>query len=152
VVPTSAFVHRPDPAHPGWHTWDLADPDRFNPVVMGRLIVRREGDRSVRVRMLDTAVRHSNLHGAIHGAVTLALIDIGLFATVYSVVGAEAAGAVTLDLNCQFIGAGRIGQPLDMVGEVMKETGRLVFLRGTVEQEHGLIGSFLGTLRKQTRA
>jgi uncharacterized protein (TIGR00369 family) len=151
VEPKSTFLHRPDPEHPGWHTWDLSDPARFNVVVMGKLIVRREGERAVRLRMLQTETRHSNLQGAIHGAITLALIDVGMFATISTLLGADASGAVTLDLNCQFVAPGRVGEPLDMVGEVMKETGRLVFLRGTVEQEHGLVGSFLGSIRKSTR-
>ncbi|MEW9856931.1 PaaI family thioesterase [Novosphingobium sp. M1R2S20] len=149
--PTSAFIHQPDPEHPGWLTWDLADPTRFNPLVMGKLIVRPEGERAARVRMLTTETRHSNLHSNVHGAVTLSLIDIGMFATVCTVLGIEAAGSVTLDLNCQFVGSGAIGEPLDMVGEVMKETGRLVFLRGTVEQGHSLVASFMGTIRKPTR-
>jgi len=151
VEPTSAFVHEPDPEHPGWYTWDLVDRTRFNPLVMGKLITRREGDRAARVRMLSTETRHSNLHSNIHGAVTLALIDIGMFTTIFTVLDRDAAGSVTLDLNCQFIGSGKVGEPLDMVCEVMKETGRLVFLRGTVEQEHGLVASFLGTIRKPSR-
>jgi acyl-coenzyme A thioesterase PaaI-like protein len=151
VQPTTAFIHQPDPQNPGWHTWDMADAERFNPVAIGKLIVRPEGDRSARVRMVDTAARHSNTHGAIHGAVTLALVDIGIFATVNTVLGGNIAGSVTLDLSCQFIGSGKVGQPLDMVGEVMRETGRLVFLRGTVEQEHGLIASYLGTIRKPSQ-
>ena len=151
MEPTSAFIHQPDPAHPGWHTWDLADAARFNPIVMGKLIVRREGERSARLRMISTETRHSNMHGNIHGAVTLALIDIGMFATVHAALGGNMSGSVTLDLNTQFIGSGVIGEPLDLVGEVMKETGRLVFLRGTVEQSHGLVASYIGTIRKPTR-
>ena len=150
MKPTSAFRHEPHPDYPGWHTWELADPTRFNPVVMGKLLVRPEGERTARVRMLETETRHSNLHGAVHGAVTLSLIDIGMFAAVYTVLGINAAGSVTLDLNCQFISSGKVGQPLDLVAEIMKETGRLIFLRGTVEQEHGLVGSFMGTIRKPT--
>lgn len=148
---TSAFVYAPDPAHPGWHTWDIADAARFNAAVMGKLIVRREGERCARVRMLDTRPLHSNLHGTVHGGATLALIDIALFATSHVVANAEADRAVTLDLNCQFIGTGAIGEPLDCVAEVMKETGRLIFLRGTVEQGDGLIASFMGTIRKPSR-
>jgi hypothetical protein len=37
------------------------------------------------------------------------------------------------------------------VGEVLKETGRLIFVRGTIEQAHGLVASFMGTLRKPSR-
>lgn len=148
MTPTCAFVHEPDPANPGWHTWDLADQTRFNALVMGKLIVRREGDCAARLRMLETEVRHSNLLSKVHGAVTLGLIDIAMFATVFTVLGADAAGSVTLDLNCQFVGTGEIGAPLDVVSEVMKETRRLVFLRGTVEQGDQLVASYIGTIRK----
>jgi acyl-coenzyme A thioesterase PaaI-like protein len=151
VEPTSAFIHKPDPNHPGWHTWDLVDRDRFNPVVMGKMLVRRDGERSARVRMVETLTMHANLHGNIHGAVTLGLIDIAMFATVYGVIGEDVAGSVTLDLTTQFVGSGRIGQPLDVISEVMKETGRLIFIRGTAVQGENLIATYMGTLRKPTR-
>lgn len=150
MTPTSAFIHVPDPDHPGWHTWHLVDETRYNSAVMGKLIVRPEGERAARLRMTDTRELHSNLHSNVHGAVTLGLIDIAMFATVYTVLGADAAGSVTLDLNCQFIGTGKIGIPLDAVSEVMKETRRLVFLRGTVEQDGQLVASYIGTIRKPT--
>ena len=143
----SHFIVEPDPDNPGWDTWDMADRRRFNAQTMGKLIVRREGERSVRLRM-NAQQQHSNLHDNVHGGVTLALIDIALFAASRQVVGADAAGSVTLDLSCQFIGAGRIGKPLDAVTEVMKETRRLVFLRGVVEQEGDLVASFTGVVRK----
>ncbi|GGC10650.1 thioesterase [Novosphingobium endophyticum] len=145
---TSAFIHEPDPRNPGWHTWDLVEQDRFNPVVMGKMLVRREGDRSARLRLADTRTMHGNLHGNIHGGVTLSLIDIAMFATVYGVIGEDVAGSVTLDLSTQFVGAGRLGEPLDAVSEVMKETRRLVFIRGTVEQGDTLVATYMGTLRK----
>eukprot|EP01041_Mallomonas_annulata_P030435 gene30435-52568_t len=46
----------------------------------------------------------------------------------------EAGAAVTLDLSVQFIGAGIIGEPLDAEVELLKETGRLLFMRGIVTQ------------------
>lgn len=151
MAPTSAFIHKPDPDHPGWHTWDLVDRDRFNPVVMGKMLVRRDGERSARVRMVETLTMHANLHGNIHGAVTLGLIDIAMFATVYGVIGEDVAGSVTLDLTTQFVGSGRIGQSLDVISEVMKETGRLIFIRGTAVQGENLVATYMGTLRKPTR-
>ena len=148
MQPNSAFIHEPDPENPGWHTWDMADQDRFNPVVMGKMLLRQEGDRAARLRMLNTTTRHANLHGALHGAVILGLIDISLFVTVHQVVGGNAAASVTLDLSTQFVGSGRLGAPLDAICEVMKETGRLFFLRGNLEQDGELIASYMGTLRK----
>jgi uncharacterized protein (TIGR00369 family) len=92
--------------------------------------------------------RHSNLLDAVHGAITLALIDISLFACMRHALDGDAAGSVTLDLSTQFIGAGRVGEPLDAIAEVLRETRRLVFLRGTVVQETALIAAFNGTVRK----
>ncbi len=145
------FICDPVPDHPGWLTWSITDPELFNGAVMGQLIARTESDRTVRVRMLETARHHGNAHGNLHGGVTLSLIDISFFAAVHFLLNADAASAVTLDVNTQFVGAARIGMPVDAVCEVMKETGRLVFLRGTVEQDGATTASFMGTVRKLPR-
>ena len=49
------------------------------------------------------------------------------------------------------IGAGALGKPLDAVVEVMRETKRLVFMRGTVVQgddDAHLVATFSGIVRK----
>ena len=38
-----AIRHEPDPEHPGWFTWDVTGPARYNNS-LGRLLVRRGGD------------------------------------------------------------------------------------------------------------
>lgn len=145
-----AFDYAPDPQHPGWHSWRLRDDTRFNNAVMGDLLVRVEEGRC-RLRM-HTERRHSNLQDMIHGAVTLSLVDIALFAALRTLTGAAPGPAVTLELSTQFIGAGRMGQPLDAVTQVLRETGRLVFLRGEVVQGDHLVAAFTGIVRKATRA
>ncbi|MCT2399988.1 PaaI family thioesterase [Novosphingobium mangrovi (ex Huang et al. 2023)] len=144
----NVFTYAPSPDYPGWHTWNLEDPSRFNGVGLGPMLIRPEGERSARLRLIAPGRQHSNVHDKIHGGITLALIDVAMFAGTYLTLGADTAGSVTLDLHNQFIGTGRIGEPLDAVVEVMKETRRLVFLRGTVEQDEHLVASFVGTLRK----
>jgi uncharacterized protein (TIGR00369 family) len=145
------FIRTPVAGQPGWFSWDLADQTRFNAQTMGRLIVREEtlpgGGAAVRLRMVPER-RHSNLLDAVHGGVTLAMIDISLFAAIRLVLGGDAGGSVTLDLSTQFIGAGRIGEPLDALCEVLRETRRLVFLRGTIEQDGHLVAAYSGTVRK----
>lgn len=145
------FIRQQAADHPGWESWDLTDQTRFNAQTMGRLLVRKDatpsGSAVLRLRMFPE-VRHSNLLDAVHGGVTLALIDISLFAAIRILLDGDAAGSVTLDLSTQFIGAGRIGQPLDALCEVLRETRRLVFLRGTVEQDGHLIAAYNGTVRK----
>ncbi len=150
----TGFRVEPSPDHPGWLTWDLTDQTRFNAMAIGKLIARLEdapdGKRRARLRMFPGR-QHSNLLDAVHGGTTLALIDIALFTGMRLVLDGNAAGSVTLDLSTQFIGAGRLGEPLDAVVEVLRETKRLVFLRGLVEQGEDTIAAFNGTIRKPSR-
>ena len=143
------FRYKPAEDHPGWYTWNIIDETRFNHAVMGPMLIRLEGDKC-RVRMTPER-KHSNLQDMIHGAVTLALIDISLFAGMRTLTDNEGARAVTLELSTQFIGVGRVEEPLDSVVEVLRETGRMVFMRGQVEQGEHLVASFSGLVRKAPR-
>lgn len=147
------FVYREDPEMPGWFTWDLVDDTRFNGVVMGRMWTRREtgpGGEQCRLRMIPER-KHTNLQEMIHGAVTLSLIDISLFAALRTLGGGNVEMAVTLELSTQFIGAGKTDRPLDSVVELVRETGRLMFLRGMVVQEDYTVASFSAIIRKATK-
>jgi acyl-coenzyme A thioesterase PaaI-like protein len=59
--------------------------------------------------------------------------------------------AVTLELSTQFVGAGKVDRPLDAVVELVRETGRMMFLRGMVVQEDDTVASFSGIVRKARR-
>lgn len=141
----------------GWTSWNLNDDSRFNafiePLAVRREIATPDGRLAARVRM-HPARKHSNLGDAVHGGVTLALIDVALFAAAHQFGALNAGFSVTLDLGTQFVGAGRIDEPLDAVVELVRETGRLVFLRGLVVQGDGdthIVASFSGTIRKSAR-
>lgn len=140
------FLYKEIEDAPGWFFWDLTDKTRFNAQVMGSMRVRRESD-FVRLRMFPER-RHTNLGDNIHGAVTLSLIDISLFAGIRILLDGDAGGSVTLDTSAQFIGAGDVTKPLDSVVEVLRETRRLVFLRGLVVQDDHKVAAFSGTVRK----
>ena len=146
-VSKPAFADVESPDHPGWRTWSLTDPTRFN-TLLGPMLMRVDGDR-VRVRMTPEH-RHSNLSNRVHGGALLAFIDVALFAACRGFGLIEAGTAVTLDLNTQFIGGGRIGEAIEAQVEVLKETGRLLFLRGLVVQgdDEARIAAFSGTVRK----
>lgn len=141
----AAFAFGPDPDHPGWHSWQLKDDTRYNGF-LGKLIVRKEGNVA-RVRMFPTRV-HTNLQDAIHGGTTLGFIDVALFAASRMFGMIEAGTAVTLDLSTQFIGVGRSGEPLDAEVELLRETGRLIFMRGLIVQGDHKVAAFAGTIRK----
>jgi acyl-coenzyme A thioesterase PaaI-like protein len=141
----------------GWLSWNLNDQTRFNSFIEP-LSVRRElplpdGRPRARVRMMPTR-KHSNLGDNVHGAVTLALIDVSLFAASHQFGSLNAGFSVTLDLNTQFIGGGRLEEPLDAVVEQVRETGRLIFLRGMVVQgpdDKHIVAAFSGTIRKASK-
>ena len=143
----AAFFFGEDPAHPGWHSWQLRDDTRYNGF-LGPLLVRREGDIA-RVRMTPLH-KHSNLADAVHGGTTLGFIDVALFGAsrVFGLI--EAGTAVTLDLSVQFIGAGKTGVIMEAEVELLRETRRLLFLRGLVTQGDDKVAAFSGTIRKAT--
>jgi uncharacterized protein (TIGR00369 family) len=140
--------HAPAPGHPGWHTWDLDGPVRFNSAI-GRLLVRR-GDEGLGLCRMFPDETHANLGGVVHGGALMTFIDMALFAGGY-MVGVDVVRALTLDCSVQFLSAGRIGPPLDAEVEPLSETGRLVFFRGRVLQEERLVAAFSATLRKAER-
>jgi uncharacterized protein (TIGR00369 family) len=147
---TRGFSHAPDPDNPGWVRWQFNDPDRFNEIVLGTTLARAEDDNHARVRILPHR-RLTNAADNVHGGATLALIDVSLFATVQLLRGIDGAGSVTLGIDTQFIGPGDPVRPLDAVVEILRETGRLVFLRGLVVQDDDLVASFAASIRKPTR-
>jgi acyl-coenzyme A thioesterase PaaI-like protein len=149
VEPLPSFISEPDPDHPGWMSWELRDQTRYN-AFLGRMLVKRDGDKAITRMFPET--RHSNLSDAVHGGTLTGFIDISLFAGARLFGLLDPGPAVTLNLAFQFIGAGRINQPLDCEMELLKETGRLLFLRGLAKQGDAIIASFEGTIRKPPKA
>ena len=147
-TPSPVFSYEDDPELPGWKRWQCRDATRYNAFIEP-LHVRVEGDIA-RVRMLPRR-QHSNMRDNVHCGALLGFMDVALFAAArgFGVLGA--GGAVTLDLSAQFIGGGVIGVPLEARIELLRETGRMLFLRGLVVQDDvPTIASFTGTLRKAT--
>ena len=140
-----AIRNEPDPDHPGWSTWDLDDPTRYNGS-LGKMIVQPAGPGRGRCRIFP-GHGQSNLGDAVHGGAILAFADVALFAGGH-MAGMSDSDAVTLDLQASFIGAGKLGVPMDAEVELLRETGRMVFLRGLIVQDGETVASFTGTLRK----
>jgi acyl-coenzyme A thioesterase PaaI-like protein len=133
---------------PGFHTWDLKQPGLYNDL-LGPLYIRRLDSGMAQMRMIPQR-QHGNLDDAVHGGTMLGFIDIALFAGAHQY-GVDIAGrSSTIELQTQFIGGGIVGEALDCDVEMLRETRRLVFLRGTVHQKDGahLVASFSGIIRK----
>ena len=143
------IIHEPDPDNPGWMTWNVRDDRRFNAVAIGKMIVRKDDDKSATVRMFPT-IAHSNLLDKVHGGVTLAFVDVALFAASGVTGHFDAPGSVTVSLDTQFVGAGDLDIPLDAKVEIVRATRRLIFLRGMVVQGDNSIASFSAIIRRAT--
>jgi len=132
----SFFTSDPDPDNPGWFRWKLRDPDCYNSF-LGPMIVRRGGDGVAddiaRVRMFPER-QHRNLGDVVHGGTMMGFIDCALFAAMRVLELGPSGSAVTLELQTHFIGAARLGEPLEAQVEIARETGRFLFMRGLVVQ------------------
>ncbi len=140
-----AFVFEEHPDHPGWIRWEFRDPTRYNSF-LGLVLVRGE-EGIVRVRMMPER-QHSNFGDNVHGGTLLGFIDVALFAAMRSLRLGDAGPSVTLDLNTHFIGAGKVGEWLEARVELLRETKRLLFMRGLLVQDAGVVCEFSGTIRK----
>jgi acyl-coenzyme A thioesterase PaaI-like protein len=149
TMPLPSFISEPAADMPGWDSWELRDQTRYN-AFLGRLLIRKGEDGKAWTRMMPE-LRHSNLGNNVHGGTVTGFVDISLFAGARMFGMLDPGPAVTLDLSFHFVGAGRIGVWLDCEIELVKETGRLLFLRGLVRQGDDIVSSFTGTIRKPSK-
>lgn len=141
------WIMEPATDHPGWLDWNLRDSTLFNSAVLGRLLVRKDTENRATVRMFPER-KHSNLLGVIHGGTILGFMDVALFGAGRQLGLGDVLGSVTLDLGAQFIGAGKMDEPLDANIELLRETGRFMFMQGKIIQGDHIVASFNGTVKK----
>jgi acyl-coenzyme A thioesterase PaaI-like protein len=66
--------------------------------------------------------------------------------------GANTSFAMTVSIAVEFLAAGRIGPPLEALGEPLQVTGRLAFARGSITQEGRTVALWSGVCRHVARA
>lgn len=147
--PGSAYVASPDPDDPEWTLLSPIDPERFISF-FGVVRVKTEGPTRARCQVMGEP-RHLNILGGIHGGFALALIDQALFLGPSALGIKGSMGGKTVDVATQFFGGLRAGAPIDVVVDVLRETGRMIFVRGLVEQDGEAAIAFSGTLRKASQ-
>ncbi|HCB77114.1 MAG TPA: phenylacetic acid degradation protein [Sphingomonas bacterium] len=140
------FRFFPDPDLPGWHRWELTDPTRYN-AFLAPLSVRVEGEGRARVRMVPQRI-HSNIRDHVHGGALLGFADVAIFAAARALRIMNEGGASTVDLSAQFIDGAVAADPIEAEVELLRETGRLFFVRGLIVQDDRPCVSFNATARK----
>ena len=144
--PRRAYTQSPDPDDPDWMLLHPVRADGFVSI-FGLIRVRAEGATRARCRV-NAEDRHLNILGSVHGGFALAFIDQILFLGPHALGIKGSLGGMTLDVSTQFFGPLRAGAPIDAVVDVLRETGRLIFLRGLLEQDGQAAVAFSGTIRK----
>jgi len=134
----------PDGPLKGWLTWSMGqDPyETYN----GPFGFRPEPD-GAGLSAFAPQPHHLNGSGAIHGGALMTFADFALFSIAHNALKGDVQ-TVTLTMNAEFVGAGSLDGLIEARGEVVRETGGLVFVRGLITQRGAPLLSFSGTLRK----
>ena len=113
----------------------------------GRMPCRAESNAVARAR-IETGARAANVRDGLHGGVMLSFLDQALLVGPAILERTHFARAVTLGVSTRFLAPGEIEAPLDRIIEIVCETGRPLFLRGTMEQGDEMPLTFQATVRK----
>ncbi len=122
------------------------DPD-FDPAedYIGPFYYREEGDSYRYAFRADD--RHCNAFRGVHGGVLMTFADYALCM--------EATGhytnenCLTVSFSCDFVSAGSIGDLIESSAEVIRKTGSMVFVRGTVFSGDETILRYSGVVKRQ---
>ncbi len=135
----------PAPDKPGWLIAGAEPTGRFADI-FGPILLRIEEDGRIRCRFRPEP-RHRNVLETIHGGFAMAVVDQVIFIGPHARGVPGALGGVTIDASMQFVAPIAIA-PFDAVVEILRETGRMVFMRGLIEQDGATALAFSGTIRK----
>lgn len=130
----------------GWVMWSDPFPDTFLQAI-GRGYMRADGDNRALVG-LETRTSHRNRLDTLHGGFIAAFADHAFFGGLWAMGHVEQINGMTIDLSMQYLGVGRVGSPLMAEVELLRETGRLMFLRMTIRQDGEPVAASTATIRK----
>lgn len=142
----AAFAFEDDKDEPGWLICRPVRSGWFFDL-FGLVRARAEDDRHARIRFMPEP-RHLNIIGTVHGGFSLAVVDQVLFLAPAALGVSGAVGGNTIDTSAQFIAPLLTGKPMDAVVEILRETGRMIFMRGLIEQDGIVSVAFSGTIKK----
>jgi len=133
----------------GWISWSYEDFRGFMRLV-GPSYARPAGDGRAQVA-IATRDEHGNIAGGLHGGLLAGFADHAYFAALAALGRTDQVGGVTTDLTMQYLAAGAVGPDLEAEVEILRETGRMLFMRLLLRQDGETICASSATIRKPSR-
>ena len=109
----------------GYQTWEGHDPFEDH---AGPFYFRKTEDGEI-LCAFEAVKKHCNGGGFLHGGLLMTFADFSLFAIAQDVLDGP---AVTVSFNSEFTAAATAGDFIEARGDVVQNTGSMVFLRGQV--------------------
>lgn len=131
-----------DPRLAGYRKWEGFDTfeEQTGPFYF------REDDGEFRCAVI-TCDQQMSSAGAMHGGALMTFADYSLFVFARPCFTPEIS-AVTVSFSADFTAAAGPGEFLESTGEVVRETGSLIFVRGKIFRGNDNLLSFSGVLKK----
>lgn len=131
-----------DPRLHGYQKWEGFDPFEEQ---SGPFYFKQEDDGAYRCAFIAEA-KHMNGQGNMHGGALMTFADYAMFVVARPAI--ENAPAVTVSCNSEFTSAASIGDFIEATGEIVHETGSMVFVRGKISTSGRALLNFSGVLKK----
>ena len=125
----------------GWYHWEPVDHFEEH---AGPFYCKPEGDNLVCGFIPEAKNRNGG--GNIHGGALMTFADYALF----MIAGGmdTSIHGVTMNMNCDFVGAAEPGQMLTARGEIVRAGGSVVFVRGIIDEAGRNVLSFSASIKR----
>ena len=125
----------------GWYHWEPVDHFEEH---AGPFYCKPEGDSLV-CGFIPEA-KNLNGGGNIHGGALMTFADYALFMIAGGM--ETSVHGVTMNMNCDFVGAAEPGRMLTARGEVVRAGGSVVFVRGIIDDDGRNVLSFSASIKR----
>jgi acyl-coenzyme A thioesterase 13 len=130
-------------AFKGWSTWGN-ESDPFE-TLTGPYFMKADGKGGYVCAFMPDA-KNCNGMGNIHGGALMTFADFALFAHAHDHMNGQPC--VTVQFESQFVGAAKPFQTIESIGEVVRVTKSMIFVRGLMSQAGRPVLSYSGMMKR----
>jgi acyl-coenzyme A thioesterase 13 len=128
----------------GWSTWGNGS-DPFETLTGPFYLRALENAAGYECAFLPEA-HHANGMGNIHGGALMTFADFALFSHAYDHMNNQAC--VTMQFESQFVGGAKPGSLIKSVGEIVRVTRTMIFVRALMSQADKPVLAYSGILKR----